>query len=76
MRTSFQSHADDPPVVLGCSVKAGAKALGIGERLTRDLVASGKIESVKIEGRRVIVVAALAEFFNLLRTAQNGGASE
>ena len=49
-----------PPVSV--SVATAADMIGISERLVEQLVASGELASFKVRNRRLIAVAAIAEF--------------
>lgn len=60
---------------LGMRVKDAAKAVGVGERTMRDLVATGEVESVLIRGCRVIPTDALTRYMQQLRAGQSGEAA-
>jgi excisionase family DNA binding protein len=49
------------------SVEEAAHRLGIGRVLCYQLVGSGELESVKIRGRRLVLVSAIHEFVERLR---------
>jgi hypothetical protein len=42
-----------------CTVRAALEASGLGRTKLNELLASGRLESVKIDGRRLIVWASL-----------------
>ena len=60
-----------PPVSV--SVATAADMIGISERLVEQLVASGELASFKVRNRRLIAVAAIAEFVDVAQqqTAKN-----
>lgn len=57
--------ADVTPILV--SMPDGAKVIGIGISKMKELVASGVIESVKIDRRRLIPVDALDRYVDSLR---------
>ena len=59
-----------PPVLI--TVEQAATQLGIGRTRTYQLVLAGKIQSVKIGRRRLVVRARLEEFVQLLLSEQVG----
>ncbi|MEU4405033.1 helix-turn-helix domain-containing protein [Streptosporangium sp. NPDC023963] len=58
---------------LGYRVKECADSLGIGERTMWDLVNSGEVESVKVQGCRIIPADALVQYMGRLRAEQATG---
>ena len=56
---------DDRPLL---TVKEAATRLGVAERTLRDLVAEGRIESVKVRGARRIEQGALDRYIESCRT--------
>jgi excisionase family DNA binding protein len=59
-----------PPVLI--TVEQAAAQLGIGRTRTYQLVLAGRIQSVKIRRRRLVVRARLEEFVQLLLSEQVG----
>jgi excisionase family DNA binding protein len=59
------------PVPLVCSVDEAAELLGVGRTLVFRLIATGKIESLKIGSRRLIPRAAIDGYIERLSADQS-----
>ena len=62
MRDSEQDETPDQAEPLCVSVEEAARLLGIGRKLAYQLVAEGRIPSIRLGGRRVVPLARLRKF--------------
>jgi excisionase family DNA binding protein len=64
-------HQDENGAALLISIEEAASILGIGRTLTFELIMQGKVSSVKIGRRRLVVRQELDEFVRELSISQN-----
>jgi hypothetical protein len=55
------------PPRITCTVRAALEASGLGRTKLNELLASGRLESVKIDGRRLIIWASLQKLLVPIR---------